>query len=52
MNLQNLHEVLFINWRQKLIAFLLAALIWGYLKEQIDPGTFDQMLNGTPTNTR
>ncbi len=40
------------NWRQKLIAFLLATVLWGFLKERIDPGTFDQILSGTATHVK
>ncbi len=43
----SLRSLFLFNWRQKLIAFLLATLIWGYFKEEIDPGTFDQILSGT-----
>ena len=41
-----------LNWRQKLIAFLFAAIVWGYLKEKIDPGTFDQILSGTAVHPK
>ncbi|MDE1170355.1 MAG: hypothetical protein PW734_03965 [Verrucomicrobium sp.] len=43
----SLHHLLFTNWRQKLISLILGILIWAFVKESIDPGTFDQILSGT-----
>lgn len=33
------------NWRQKLYSLLLACLVWAWLKESIEPGTFDQIIS-------
>jgi hypothetical protein len=35
---------LFFNWQQKLFALLLAVVVWAALKESVDPGTLDQIL--------
>jgi hypothetical protein len=42
-----MRNLILLNWRQKLIALLLATAIWAGLKEWIEPGTFDQILSGT-----
>ncbi len=43
----SLQNLLFLNWRQKLISLILGILIWAFVKESIDPGTFDQILSNT-----
>lgn len=37
------------NWQAKLISFLIALLIWAYVKNQIEPGFIDQLITGTST---
>ena len=37
------------NWQAKLISFVIAIVIWGYVKNQVDPTFFDQLFTGTLT---
>jgi YbbR domain-containing protein len=40
------------NWQAKLISFLVALLVWLYLKNQIEPGFVDQLWTGTLSTGR
>ena len=40
------------NWPAKLISFLIALVIWGYVKNLIDPSFFDRLVTGTLTPGR
>jgi YbbR domain-containing protein len=40
------------NWQAKLISFLIALLLWLYVKNQAEPGFIDQALNGTLSTGR
>ena len=40
------------NWQAKLISFLIALIIWGYVKNVVDPSFFDRLLTGTFTPGR
>ncbi len=40
------------NWQAKLISFLIALVIWGYVKNLVDPSFFDRLLTGTFTPGR
>jgi hypothetical protein len=42
-----MRNLILVNWRQKLISFLLAVGIWCWLKNRIEPGALDQILTGT-----
>ena len=35
------------NWQAKLISFLIALVIWAYVKNQLDPSLLDRLLTGT-----
>jgi YbbR domain-containing protein len=35
------------NWQAKLVSFLIALVIWAYVKNQLDPSLLDQLLTGT-----
>jgi YbbR domain-containing protein len=37
------------NWQAKLVCFLIALVIWAYVKNLIQPGFLDQLLTGTIT---
>jgi len=38
------------NWQAKLISFLLALVIWAYVKNQVEGGLFfDQIIHGNYT---
>jgi len=40
------------NWQAKLVSFLIALVIWFYVKNQAQPEFFDQILTGTYTPGR
>jgi YbbR domain-containing protein len=40
------------NWQAKLVCFLIALVIWGYVKNVVDPSFFDRLLTGTFTPGR
>jgi YbbR domain-containing protein len=40
------------NWQAKLVSFLIALVIWAYVKNQADPSFFDRLLTGTFTSGR
>jgi YbbR domain-containing protein len=40
------------NWQAKLVSFLIALVIWGYVKNLVDPSFFDRLLTGTFTPGR
>lgn len=35
------------NWQAKLISFLIALVIWAYVKNLVQPGFIDQLWTGT-----
>ena len=37
------------NWQAKLVSFVIALVIWGYVKNMVDSTFFDQLLTGTLT---
>lgn len=37
------------NWQAKLVSFIIALVIWGYVKQLIDPSFLDRLLTGTLT---
>ena len=37
------------NWQAKLVSFMIALVIWAYVKLQVDPSFFDQLWTGTFT---
>ena len=37
------------NWQAKLISFIIALVIWGYVKNLDDPSFIDRLLSGTFT---
>ena len=37
------------NWQAKLVSFLIALVIWGYVKNLSDPSFFDRLFTGTFT---
>jgi hypothetical protein len=37
------------NWQAKLVSFIIALIIWGYVKQTIDPSFLDRLLTGTLT---
>jgi hypothetical protein len=43
---------LWINWQAKLVSFIIALLIWGYVKNLVDPSFFDRLATGTFTPGR
>lgn len=45
-------RVLIHNWKEKLLCFTIALLIWTYIKNEIEPGIFDQLLTGTLNKPR
>ena len=40
------------NWQAKLISFIIALLIWVYVKNQVEEGFIDQIITGTFTPGR
>ncbi len=40
------------NWQAKLISFIIALLLWLYVKNQTEPGFVDQVLTGTLSTGR
>ena len=38
------------NWQAKLVCFLIALVIWAYVKNQTDPSFFDRLVTGTFTS--
>lgn len=40
------------NWLAKLISFVIAVLIWMYLRNLVDPSFFDRLVTGTFTPER
>jgi YbbR domain-containing protein len=40
------------NWQAKLISFVIALVIWGYVKNLDDSSFFDRLLTGTLTSGR
>ena len=40
------------NWQAKLVSFLIALVIWLYVKNQIQQGFIDQIITGTFTPGR
>ncbi len=45
-------NLLLNNWQAKLISFLIAVAIWGYLRNLVDPSFFDRLVTGTFTPGR
>jgi hypothetical protein len=37
------------NWQAKLISFIIALVVWGYVKNVDDPSFLDRLLTGTFT---
>lgn len=37
------------NWQAKLVSFMIALVIWGYVKNLVQPGFIDQLFTGTFT---
>jgi len=40
------------NWQAKLISLIIALIIWGYVKNVIDPSFLDRLVTGTLTPGR
>ena len=40
------------NWQAKLISFIIALVIWGYVKNLDDPSFLDRLVTGTFTPGR
>ena len=40
------------NWQAKLISFIIALVIWSYVKNIVDPSFFDRLFTGTFTPGR
>ena len=40
------------NWQAKLISFIIALVVWGYVKNLVDPSFIDRLLTGTFTPGR
>jgi YbbR domain-containing protein len=40
------------NWQAKLISFIIALLVWLYVKNQVEQGFIDQIITGTFTTGR
>ncbi len=40
------------NWQAKLISFVIALVIWGYVKNLVDPSFFDRLITGTLSSGR
>ena len=45
-------NLLWNNWQAKLVCFLIALVIWAYVKNLVDPSFFDRLLTGTFTPGR
>lgn len=37
------------NWQAKVISFVIALVIWGYVKNLVDPSFVDRLITGTFT---
>jgi hypothetical protein len=35
------------NWQAKLVSFVIAVIIWAYLRNMVDPSFFDRLIHGT-----
>ena len=40
------------NWQAKVVSFVIALVIWGYVKNLVDPSFLDRLLTGTFTPGR
>ncbi len=40
------------NWQAKLVSFVIALVIWGYVKNLLDPSFLDRLFTGTLTPGR
>jgi hypothetical protein len=40
------------NWQAKLVSVVVALVIWGYVKNLVDPSFLDRLLTGTFTPGR
>jgi hypothetical protein len=40
------------NWQAKLFSVIIALVIWGYVKNLVDPSFFDRIVTGTFTPGR
>lgn len=47
-----LKRIFLHNWREKVLCFIISFLIWTYIKNEIEPGIFDQLITGTITKPR
>ena len=45
-------NLLLNNWQAKLISFVIAVVIWVYLRNLVDPSFFDRLVTGTFTPGR
>jgi YbbR domain-containing protein len=45
-------NLLWNNWQAKLVSFLIALVIWAYVKNLVDPSFIDRLLTGTFTPGR
>jgi YbbR domain-containing protein len=45
-------NLLWNNWQAKLVSFLIALIIWGYVKNLDDPSFIDRLVTGTFTPGR
>ena len=45
-------NLLLNNWPAKLISFVIAVVIWAFIRNQIDPSFFDRLFTGTFTPGR
>jgi hypothetical protein len=45
-------NLLLNNWQAKVISFVIAAIIWAYLRNLVDPSFFDRLVTGTFTPGR
>ena len=45
-------NLLLNNWQAKLVSFLIALVIWGYVKNIEDPSFIDRLVTGTFTPGR
>ena len=45
-------NLLWNNWQAKLVSFLIALVIWGYVKNIEDPSFIDRLVTGTFTPGR
>jgi hypothetical protein len=37
------------NWQAKVVSFIIALVIWGYVKHLVDPSFVDRLITGTFT---